>query len=200
MTRLTDPSTRKHEQCLTIFTQCRRRQENTLCGFMPSGVTCIAARLFNAVGARETNAHIVPDILGQVMAGRRTIELGNLEPKRSYIHVADAASGLFALGSSAGIEGFNVFNVGSEENCSVAELLALLSEALGEELVPMQVPERTRRVDRATQQADIGKIRSTIEWGPVRTIRMALAEALKEAFEARAESTLSRSVRAEIGR
>ncbi len=152
-----------------------------------TGATCIVARLFNALGARETNAHIVPDMLEQVLAGRRTIELGNLEPKRSYIHVADAAAGLSALGSFPIAEGFQVFNVGSEENYSVAELVALLSEALGEELVSSQVPERTRRVDRPTQQADIGKIRSVAQWGPMRTVRMALAEALKEAFAGREE-------------
>ena len=42
----------------------------------------VIARLFNAVGTRETNPHLIPEIAVQLANGSREIELGNLYPKR----------------------------------------------------------------------------------------------------------------------
>ena len=37
-------------------------------------------RLFNVIGPGETNPHILPAILAQVLKGRRTLRLGNCHP------------------------------------------------------------------------------------------------------------------------
>src|SRR5690606_36433472 len=51
----------------------------------------VIVRLFNVVGPGETNPHLLPEILAQLKAGRSTVRLGNLSPRRDYIHVEDAA-------------------------------------------------------------------------------------------------------------
>ena len=53
-------------------------------------------RLFNVVGPGETNPHLLPEMIAQLKAGRTGISVGNLSPKRDYIHVKDAASGFAA--------------------------------------------------------------------------------------------------------
>jgi UDP-glucose 4-epimerase len=149
-----------------------------------TATSCIAARLFNAVGPRETNAHLVPDILGQVKTGKRDIVLGNITPVRCYTHVMDMAAGLLALADTPEIRGYDVFNVASTENYSVADIIVMLSDVLGETLTPVQAADRVRKVDRLTQQADVSKIAARTGWRATRTVRNALAEALAETLSA----------------
>ncbi len=56
---------------------------------------CIV-RLFNVVG-RAKQSHVLPEIIAQLKANRVPLRLGNIEPKRDYIHVKDVASGFAAV-------------------------------------------------------------------------------------------------------
>jgi UDP-glucose 4-epimerase len=58
-----------------------------------AGIPCVSARLFNVLGPRETNPHLLPDIIAQLRSGS-VIHLGNLIPKRDFIYVDDVAAGL----------------------------------------------------------------------------------------------------------
>jgi UDP-glucose 4-epimerase len=118
----------------------------------------IIARLFNAVGGRETNSHIVPDILEQVKNGKREIELGNLEPRRDYIHVKDIADALFKLGSTQIAEKYDILNIGSGHEYSVRDLVDLCSEIIGEPLRVVSIPARRRKIDRISQLANLKKM------------------------------------------
>ncbi|MDF2753108.1 MAG: putative NDP-sugar dehydratase or epimerase/NAD binding domain 4, partial [Gaiellaceae bacterium] len=62
-----------------------------------TGTRCVVARIFNVIGNRETNAHVVPDLVGQLRAGSSRVRLGNLEPRRDYTDVVDAAAALERL-------------------------------------------------------------------------------------------------------
>ena len=140
----------------------------------------IVARLFNTVGARETNPHLVPDILKQLAAGASSIRLGNLSPKRDYIHVQDVAEALHALGETDSGPGLSVYNVGSGIEHSVEEVARTCVEIAGSNATVVSDPDRCRRVDRPNQLADIGKLRQHAGWAPRRTLREALADAWKE--------------------
>src|SRR5215470_3792665 len=81
------------------------------------GLRTVVARLFNTYGPRETNPHVLPEVMKALGAGK-TIELGNLWPQRDLIFVTDTAAGLVAAakGGVAGSEpaerdpGLEVFN------------------------------------------------------------------------------------------
>src|SRR5579859_5226694 len=73
-------------------------------------VRAVIARLFNTYGPRETNPHVLPEIM-KCMAVGKPIELGNLWPKRDLIYVTDTAAGLVA--SASGDPGLEVFNIGT---------------------------------------------------------------------------------------
>lgn len=124
-----------------------------------------AVRLFNVYGPNETNDHLVPAVLKQVQQGDRQIELGNLSPKRDFIHVTDVANAITTLLKD--FDGsFRTFNVGTGTEYSVREVVEQTSTALGEEIEIVQDEERIRDSDRPHLKADISRLRTEFNWEP----------------------------------
>lgn len=78
---------------------------------LETGIDTIVCRFFNAFGPNETNAHLIPEIENQLRKGLRTIKLGNLTPKRDFIHTHDMASAVSKLLRHENA-GYDVFNLG----------------------------------------------------------------------------------------
>lgn len=133
-------------------------------------VRMVAARLFNSYGPRETNPHVVPDIVRAVHEGR-TIELGNLWPKRDLIFVTDTAAALVAL--AAGPPGFEVFNVGTGVGTAIEEVVAAIERLVGSTLEVRQVPERMRNDD-GHLISDPRKLMKATGWKPRYDLRAGL--------------------------
>ena len=141
----------------------------------------VVARLTNVLGPGETNPHVLPDIIGQLKAGSRHIEIGNLESRRDYLDVDDAARGLVLLAEAgAGAPGTtDTFNIASGSSHSVAELLDLLRSVPGVPEFGLHVAgDRLRPVDRPVLQLDVTKARG-LGWEPTTT----LAETLRRTWE-----------------
>lgn len=145
----------------------------------------VVARLFNTVGRRETNPHVVPSIMAQLASGIRQVKLGNLYPRRDYVHVEDVAEALFALGNVPMQQPFDIFNIGSGTEYSVQELIRFCSEVISESLEIVPVPDLLRKVDRPSQLADLVKIKQTCGWKPTRTLEQALREIWEDDLEHR---------------
>ena len=128
--------------------------------------TAVAIRLANAYGPRETNPHVIPEILEQLVMGRRALQLGNTTPFRDYIHVDDIASGVRSLIEADLAPGYHVFNLGSGAERSVDQILRTLSELLGDEVTSVVDPERVRAVERMHLQPDISKLSEVTGWHP----------------------------------
>jgi UDP-glucose 4-epimerase len=136
-------------------------------------------RLFNVIGPGETNPHILPAILAQVLKGSRTLRLGNCHPRRDYIHVADAAGGFAAValdGRDSARVGVDVVNLGTGESHSVYDLVDGLGAVIGEPLTIEVDPERTRASDRPFLAADPAKMRREYHWSP----RSSLIDSLRD--------------------
>jgi UDP-glucose 4-epimerase len=142
-----------------------------------SGLKITVCRLFNTYGPRETNAHIVPEILGQLKQGRR-LRLGNTKPRRDYIFTADVAKSLRLL-ARVRPAAIQTVNVASGEDASVDELVALLSELLGKPITVEVDPSRFRKADKLVQKADITTLRRLLSWQPEMSLRAGLRELLK---------------------
>ena len=140
---------------------------------------CIAARIFNAVGPNETNLHLVPQLINQLIRGERTVALGNLEPRRDYIHTSDLARGLMcALDHRQ--NGYDVFNIGTGKEHSVTDIVEACENILGEHITIKQSPQLTRKVERMHLCANIDKTRRAMGWEP----RIRIDAALRELLEA----------------
>jgi UDP-glucose 4-epimerase len=142
-----------------------------------TGARCVVARLFNVIGERETNPHVVPEIVEQLRQGTTRLQLGNLHTRRDYTDVVDVADALERL-----LHGYPddnaVFNVGSGRGVSVNELVALCKLILGRELAVEIDPARVRTHDRANLVADIGLLRNVTGWSPKRTLEQTFTNLL----------------------
>lgn len=145
-----------------------------------TGSRSVVARIFNVVGRRETNAHVVPELIGQLRRGESPVRLGNLDARRDYTDAVDVAAALQLLLSVPS----GTFNLGSGLAISVSDLVRACEESLGH---PVEVDvERTRLRprDRAELVADATLLRETTGWEPTLTIRDTLTRLLNEPDDA----------------
>lgn len=142
------------------------------------GFPAVVVRLFNVVGPGETNLHVVPEIVAQILAGRREIRLGNTEPKRDFIHVEDVAEGLISAGLDGEVPAGTTVtvNLGTGKQYSVTEVLDFIGAAAGIELSIAVDPGRLRRSDRPFMSANIEGIERLFGWSPRRSLEKAIAD------------------------
>jgi UDP-glucose 4-epimerase len=140
---------------------------------------CIIARLFNVIGKRETNPHVVPELVGQLRQGRRRVRLGNIGTRRDYTDVADVAEALTLLLRPTASES-RVFNIGSGRGVSVAELVEMCANIVGREIRVDVDPRRLRAHDRRELVADIGLLQRATGWAQSRLLEETLEDLLLE--------------------
>ena len=130
-----------------------------------TGTPTIICRFFNAFGPNETNPHLIPEIQQQVNDGLRTIKLGNLTPKRDFIHTSDMANAVHVLLNTIK-SGIDTFNLGRGIEYSVTDIVASFSREIGEEITIEVEPSRVRKVERMHLLADVSKLKS-LGWMPL---------------------------------
>ena len=135
----------------------------------------VSARLFNVIGPRETNPHLLPDILEQLPTSG-TLQLGNLVPKRDYIHADDVASAVTAIMNSDLISGS--VNIGSGKSFSAKEIVDAIGAVLDKQLSIDSVPERQRAGDRPNLCSDNSKLVG-LGWKPKHDLHSALRSTLE---------------------
>ncbi len=132
---------------------------------LETGIATIICRFFNAFGPNETNPHLIPAIQEQVLAGNRTIKIGNTVPKRDYIHTQDMANAVQLLLQKFDA-GMDTFNLGRGIEYSVTDVVKAFEMALGETLQLETDPARVRKTDRLHLLADIRKLQKYTGWNP----------------------------------
>jgi len=135
---------------------------------------CVAARIFNVIGPRETNQHVVPELVGQLRDGARTVRLGDLRPRRDYTDVRDVAAALQALLDRLD-DRTPIVNVGSGRAWSVGELVEECERILGHAVDVETEEARLRSRDRAELVADPSLLQEVTGWRPLRELRETLA-------------------------
>lgn len=126
---------------------------------------CAMARISNAIGPRETNPHVVPEIVDQLILGASSLNLGNIEPKRDYVYVTDIARALIDL-AERNTAKFRTYNVGTGREYSVREIVESFAELIQRPLTIVTDPNRVRKADRMHLVADLARIRTEIGWEP----------------------------------
>lgn len=146
------------------------------------GFPAVVVRLFNVIGPGETNPHVLPEIVAQLKSGRTTLRLGNLTPRRDFIHVADAAAG-FAAATTVGriSPGESVtVNLGTGTAYSVAEVLDMLAEIASLEIRVERDESRLRSSDNPLLVCDNARIRNLFGWQPTHDLAAALRDTWRE--------------------
>jgi UDP-glucose 4-epimerase len=133
--------------------------------YLSTQIPSIICRFFNAFGAHETNPHLIPEIYRQIMNGGRNIKLGNLDPRRDFIHTTDMSLALRLLLEKF-TTGIDIFNIGSGLEYSVREIVEAFEIAVDESINIEVDPVRVRKVERMHLCADVHKLKSFLDWQP----------------------------------
>ena len=167
-------------QPLDLYGRTKLEGERVVGAFASkTGARSVVARIFNVIGKRETNPHVVPELVGQLREGNAPVRLGNLEPRRDYTDVVDVAVALERL-LALPDDSASTFNLGSGRPISVADLVQVCEQVLGRPIEVEVEPRRLRTQDRAELVADSRLLRETTGWEPSRSLNETLAELLAE--------------------
>jgi UDP-glucose 4-epimerase len=134
-------------------------------------------RFVSILGPRYTHGHVF-DFYGKLHANPHEIEvLGNGQQRKSYLDVDDCIDAIFTVIDKAR-EPINIFNLGTEEFCTVDQSLGWICEALGvRPRVKHTGGERGWIGDSPFIFLDVSKVRS-LGWRPKRTIRAGVLRTL----------------------
>lgn len=130
-----------------------------------SGLRVVRFRPFNHTGPGQSEAYVIPAFAAQIArieAGEQepVIRVGNLEPERDFLHVADVVRAYaLALETFDDLPNGTVFNLASGNPRRIGDILA---EMIAQASVPIRVetdPDRLRPVEimRAAGNADKAK-------------------------------------------
>jgi UDP-glucose 4-epimerase len=139
----------------------------------------VIGRLFNTVGPRQTGRYgmVIPRFVRQSLAEQPITVHGDGSQRRCFMHVADAVQALADL--MAGEDHYGeVFNIGSTEEVSIAELAELV-RARTESSSPIQMlPYRDAYgagfEDMMRRLPDVDKIEQAIGWRASRSLEQIL--------------------------
>jgi nucleoside-diphosphate-sugar epimerase len=92
----------------------------------------VIGRLFNTVGPRQTGRYgmVLPNFVGQALAGEPITVFGNGKQSRCFCHVADAVEAIYRLVSTPRGIG-EVVNIGSNQETTIEELALLVKQRTG---------------------------------------------------------------------
>jgi UDP-glucose 4-epimerase len=133
--------------------------------YLETGIDTICCRFFNAFGPNETNPHLIPEIENQLRQGNRTIALGNLTPKRDFIHTYDMANAMAAILQLEKV-GYDTFNLGRGIEYAVTEVVEEFEKILMEKITIEVDQARVRKVERLHLLADVSKLKMKTGWSP----------------------------------
>jgi NAD dependent epimerase/dehydratase len=90
----------------------------------------VIARPFNTYGPRQSARAVIPTVITQLLAGRKTLKLGALTPTRDFNFVLDTCQGFMALAGCDSAVGKTV-NIGSGTEISIGDTVTLVAELIG---------------------------------------------------------------------
>lgn len=124
-------------------------------------------RPFNTYGPRQSARAVIPSIIGQVLSGCKTINLGSLSPTRDFTFVRDTARGFIQAMECSKCVG-KVTNIGSNFEISIGDTVSLIGDVLNVDIQIITDPKRLRpeksEVDRL--YADVSQARKLFSWDP----------------------------------
>lgn len=142
------------------------------------GRAYIAGRLFNLIGPRETNPHIIPEIIKQLKKNPNELTLGNIWPIRDYVPVDQAAKAVIDM-SLCAKPGLTKCNVATGVGQSVEDLIHTIENILGHKIKVLKDESRVRPVDRPKLVAKVDRLKKIIQWTPSHKVEEILTSLLQ---------------------
>jgi dTDP-glucose 4,6-dehydratase len=131
------------------------------------GTPVTVLRPFNTFGPRQSARAVIPSIIAQIAAGKRTLSLGAIRPTRDFTYVGDTVEGFLACLHGAGVEGATL-NLGTGREISVGDLVGLIASRMGAE-VQVELDRDRLRPDASEVErllADNSRMQALTGWAP----------------------------------
>ena len=90
-------------------------------------------RPFNTYGPRQSARAVIPTIISQIAAGKKSIHLGDLRPTRDFNYVHDTCRGFLTMAESEATIGRTI-NIGSNNEISIGNLFSLIKELMNSDV------------------------------------------------------------------
>ncbi|HWQ60963.1 MAG TPA: NAD-dependent 4,6-dehydratase LegB [Negativicutes bacterium] len=136
--------------------------------FHQSFATPVAViRPFNTYGPRQSARAVIPTVITQIAAGKRTVRLGALTPTRDFNYVKDTVRGFIAVAESDGAVG-EVINIGSNYEISIGDTARLIAEVMNTPITIETEETRLRPTGSEVERlwADNAKAKRLLGWEP----------------------------------
>jgi nucleoside-diphosphate-sugar epimerase len=137
-------------------------------------VRATIVRVFNTYGPRMrfNDGRVIPELLGNALAGRPLVLHGEGSQTRSFCYVSDLVTGLLLVGLDPDNDG-EIFNLGNPSEITIRQLAVDIRDLIQQDLPIVSIDARDG--DPARRRPDISKIRERYGWQPT----IDLAEGLK---------------------
>lgn len=107
------------------------------------GTPVTLLRPFNTYGPRQSARAVIPTIITQIAAGKRSIKLGAVHPTRDFNFVSDTVRGFIAALDSEKAVG-EVINLGSNFEISIGDTARAIAQTMGVEIEIITDDQRLR--------------------------------------------------------
>jgi NAD dependent epimerase/dehydratase len=107
------------------------------------GLPLTVARPFNTYGPRQSRRAFIPSVISQILNHASEIRVGDITTTRDLTFVQDTAKSLSNLMEDSNHNG-EVFNIGTNNEHSIAAIIEMIQEILGTNLPLSQDPLRIR--------------------------------------------------------
>lgn len=137
-------------------------------------------RPFNTFGPRQSARAIIPTIITQLLAGKKTIKLGSLTPTRDLLYVKDTAEGFLQIAKSYKTIGEEI-NIATQREVSMGNLAQSIIQIINPEAT-IETDEIRLRPENSEVERLLGsnrKIGELTEW----KLKYSLEEGLRETIQ-----------------
>lgn len=141
----------------------------------------VVLRPFNAYGPRQSARAVIPTIMSQIVSGKKTIKLGNINTTRDFNYVEDIVNGIVKSINAKNIEG-EIINIGSGYEISVKHLVKEISDLLNKK-IKIKVENKRIRPNKSEVKrllASNKKAKRLLKWSPKYTNHKGLIKGLEK--------------------
>jgi NAD dependent epimerase/dehydratase len=139
----------------------------------------IVLRPFNTYGPRQSDRAVLPTMIRQLLAGRREVRLGRLDPRRDLTYVEDTVDGFIRAATASRVDGLTI-QLGTGRTTSIGELFDICCRLVGAAARP--VTDTTRLRPDASEvlvlQSDPSLARQTLGWEAATTLEDGIAKTI----------------------
>jgi len=111
--------------------------------FSTFGLPVTIARPFNTYGPRQSARAVIPSVILQILAGNKSLKIGNLTPTRDMTFVKDTCKGLISLINSSDTIGKEI-NISSNFEISIIDIIKKIKNILQADISIESDPSRIR--------------------------------------------------------